>query len=228
VKDTAQHVMAETANTNQPLLKNPTLETTWSHKNLGSVTQAGFVNNLNDAMVWGILPIALLEKGFGMKEIGVITALYPAVWGLSQLVTGKLSDRICKKKLLFWGMLLQGLSILLFLVAESALAYAAIAVVLGVGTAVVYPTFLAAVAENVHPTQRAEALGTFRFWRDFGYVGGAVATGILTDLSGKDTAIAFVGMLTIGSAMIIFKRMYCLGGLESRESLALSLVHKAL
>jgi MFS family permease len=210
VRDTSQHVKAETVSTNQPLLKHPTIETTWSHNNLGSVTQAGFANNLNDAMVWGILPIVLLEQGYNLKQVGVITALYPAVWGLSQLFTGRLSDRICKKHLLFWGMLMQGVAILLFLVANSVITYASIAIVLGIGTAVVYPTFLAAVAENVHPTQRAEALGTFRFWRDFGYVAGAAATGILSDISGKETAIAFVGLLTIGSALIIVVRMYCM------------------
>lgn len=210
VRDTAQHVQAETADSDQPLLKNATIETTWSHKNLGSVTQAGFVNNLNDAMVWGILPIVLLEEGYNLRQVGFITAIYPAVWGLSQLFTGRLSDHICKKHLLFWGMLIQGVAILLFIVANSVFTYASIAVVLGSGTAVVYPTFLASVAENVHPTQRAEALGTFRFWRDFGYVAGAAITGVLADVSGKDTAILFVGLLTLLSALVILKRMYCL------------------
>jgi MFS family permease len=209
VRDTSNHVKVETASADQPLLKNVTLETTWRHKNLGSVTQAGFVNNLNDAMVWGVLPIVLVEQGYNLKQVGLITALYPAVWGLSQLFTGRLSDQICKKKLLFWGMLTQGVPILLFQIADSAFTYAAIAVMLGIGTAVVYPTFLAAVAENIHPKQRAEALGIFRFWRDFGYVAGAVITGLLSDVSGKGTAITFVGLLTIGSAIIILRRMYC-------------------
>jgi MFS family permease len=210
VQDTAHHVTMETAYSDKPLLKNATVETTWRHRNLGSVTQAGFVNNLNDAMVWGILPIMLLEQGYNLKQVGLITALYPAVWGLSQLFTGRLSDWICKKHLLFWGMLIQGISILLFLIANNVFAYAFIAVGLGIGTAVVYPTFLAAVAENVHPKQRAEALGTFRFWRDFGYVAGAAVTGVLSDISGKGTAIWLVGLLTVGSALIILKRMYCL------------------
>jgi MFS family permease len=209
VRDTANHVRAETVSTDQPLLHNIIIETAWRHKNLGSVTQAGFVNNLNDAMVWGILPIVLLNQGYNLKQTGLIASLYPAVWGVSQLFTGRLSDRICKKHLLFWGMLTQGVAILLFLAANSVFTYASIAVVLGIGTAIVYPTFLASVAENVHPQQRAEALGTFRFWRDFGYVGGAAITGILSDLSGKGSAILSVGVLTVVSALIILKRMYC-------------------
>jgi MFS family permease len=209
-RDTTHHVKAETVASNQPMLKKVSVETTWKHKNLGSVTQAGFVNNLNDAMVWGLLPILLLQHGFDLKTVGLVAGLYPMTWGLSQLFTGKLSDRICKKHLLFWGMLAQGVAILLFLVAKSVFAYASISIVLGIGTAVVYPTFLSAVAENVHPSQRAESLGTFRFWRDFGYVAGAVATGVLSDLSGKSSAILFVGLLTIGSSLIIFLRMYCL------------------
>jgi MFS family permease len=209
VRDTANHVRAETVSTDQPLLNNIIIETAWRHKNLGSVTQAGFVNNLNDAMVWGILPIVLLNQGYNLKQTGLIASLYPAVWGVSQLFTGRLSDRICKKHLLFWGMLTQGVAILLFLAANSVFTYASIAVVLGIGTAIVYPTFLASVAENVHPQQRAEALGTFRFWRDFGYVGGAAITGILSDLSGKGSAILSVGVLTVVSALIILKRMYC-------------------
>jgi MFS family permease len=211
VRDTAHHVKVESVSTTQLLLKNTAFETTWKHKNLSSVTQAGFVNNFNDAMVWGILPIVLLDQGYDLKQVGLITALYPAVWGISQLFTGRLSDRICKKHLLFLGMFTQGFAIFLFLTVNSVLAYASVAVVLGIGTAVVYPTFLASVAENVHPKQRAEALGVFRFWRDFGYVVGAAATGILSDLQGKNAAILFVGLLTVGSALIIAKRMYCFG-----------------
>ena len=209
VKDTAHHVGVETAHSTLPMLQHVFSATTWRHHNLGSVTQAGFVNNLNDAMVWGLLPLVLVQQGFPLSQVGVITAIYPAVWGVSQLYTGRLSDLVCKKKLLYGGMLLQGGAILLFMLAQSFLAYAAIAFILGMGTAIVYPTFLSAVAEDVHPAQRAEALGVFRFWRDFGYVAGAAITGLAADLMGFNAAILLVGLLTILSAIIIRKRMLC-------------------
>jgi predicted MFS family arabinose efflux permease len=208
VRDTSQHVKRETTSSDLPLLKNVTTATTWGHKNLSSVTQAGFVNNLNDAMVWGILPIVLIDQGYSLRQVGVIAALYPFVWGSESTVYRSACRSHQQKETLVLGYVNPGLSILLFLVANSVFTYAAIAVVLGIGTAVVYPTFLAAIAENVHPKQRAEALGTFRFWRDFGYVAGAVTTGVLSDLLGNSTAILFVGLLTMGSAVILLKRMY--------------------
>jgi MFS family permease len=209
VKDTTLHARTEGDISTLSLLNNVTFQTTWKHRNLGSVTQAGFVNNLNDAMVWGLLPLLLTDRGFSLIQVGLITGLYPAVWGVSQLYTGKLSDQVCKKKLLFWGMLLQGIAILLLAVADGFNSFVLIAVLLGLGTAVVYPTFLASIAENVHASQRAQALGTFRFWRDFGYVAGAGITGVLLDLSGTTAAIVAVGMITIASSLIILKRMYC-------------------
>jgi MFS family permease len=165
------------------------------------------VNNLNDGMIWGLFPILLLSKGFTVAELAQIIAIYPSVWGLSQLFTGKLADRYAKKSLLFWGMFLQGLAILGFIWAETFLAFASLSVVLGLGTAVVYPTFLAAIADNTHPSQRAQSIGVYRLWRDLGYAVGALLTGILADFWTTNTAIFAIGGITIFSALIILLRM---------------------
>lgn len=210
VKDTSGHVKKEAEqNGSVPLLKNVFAETSWLNKNLGSVTQAGLINNLNDAMIWGIMPVLLAQKGFGIKQIGIITAVYPAVWGLGQLVTGKLADIYCKRDLLFWGMLLQGIAIILIIFSSSIIHYITISVILGIGTAIVYPTFLSAIAEDTNPQQRAKSLGVFRFWRDLGYVIGALLTGVFTDFFSINFSIAVIGILTIISSVIIVYRMYC-------------------
>jgi MFS family permease len=209
IKDTVHHVSVETASSKVPKLENIFWQTTWKNKNLGSVTQAGLINNLNDGMAWGLLPILLASKGFSIGQIGIITAIYPAVWGIGQLFTGKMADHFCKRSLLFWGMLLQGLALIALLPAHSMTHFTLIAVTLGWGTAMVYPTFLATVAENTHPTDRATSLGIFRFWRDLGYAIGAVLTGIIADAFGINTSVFVIGLLTIASASIIFIRMKC-------------------
>ncbi len=210
VKDTGGHVEKEAQqNNNLPVLKNIFKETSWQNRNLGSVTQAGLVNNLNDAMIWGIMPVLLAQKDFSIEQIGIITAVYPIVWGFGQLITGKLSDIYCKKDLLFWGMLLQGIAIVLLMFSNQMADYIIISVILGIGTAIVYPAFLASIAEDTNPQQRAKSLGVFRFWRDLGYVIGALLTGVLTDFFSIDFSIAFIGVLTILSSLVILYRMYC-------------------
>jgi MFS family permease len=209
VKDTRHHIEAERAISTTPMLSNIFWQTTWKHKNLGSVTQAGMINNLNDGMIWGLLPVLLAAKGFTIGTIGFITAIYPAVWGLGQLFTGKMADRFCKKDLLFLGMLLQGIALVTLLFAYSTLHFIVISIVLGWGTAMVYPTFLATVAENTHPADRPNTFGVFRFWRDLGYAIGAVLTGIIADSFGMNTSVLAIGILTIFSAMIIYYRMKC-------------------
>lgn len=209
VKDTKHHVAKETTTNSLPLLKNVFWDTTWRNKNLGSVTQAGLINNLNDGMAWGIFPILLAEKNFSIPEIGVVTAIYPAVWGIGQLFTGKMSDHFCKKSMLFWGMFLQGLALLLFIFASSLTHYIVLASVLGWGTAMVYPTFLATVAENTHPHDRPKSLGVFRLWRDLGYAIGAILTGIIADAFGINTSVIVISILTVISSLIIEKRMRC-------------------
>ncbi len=207
VKDTRSHVAAETVQSALPKLKNVFWETTWRNPNLGAVTQAGLVNNLNDGMVWGLLPMLLAAKNFTLAQIGIIVSIYPAVWGLGQLATGKLADVLNKKTMLVWGMALQGLALLLFIPAKTNGEFIALSALLGLGTAVVYPTFLAAVAGYSHPQQRAASIGVFRLWRDLGYAIGALLTGIIADSLGLNWSVAAIGGLTVASAGVILARM---------------------
>lgn len=209
VKDTKHHVSAETVNSNVPRLKKLFWETTWKNKNLGSVTQAGLINNLNDGMAWGLFPVLLASKGFAIEQIGIVTAVYPAVWGIGQLFTGKMADYFCKKDLLFWGMLLQGSALVALIFAGTMIHFIILSSILGWGTAMVYPTFLATVAENTHPADRANSLGVFRLWRDLGYAVGAILTGIVADTLGINASITVIGFLTILSSAIIYCRMKC-------------------
>lgn len=210
IKDTRQHVNLETSTSSLPRLKNIFRETTWTNKNLGSVTQAGLINNLNDGMAWGIFPILLATKGFSLPQIGIVTAVYPAVWGIGQLITGKLSDILCKKDLLYTGMMLQAIALIALLWAQTMIHFIVLSSLLGWGTAMVYPTFLASIAENTHPLDRAKSIGIFRLWRDLGYAIGAIITGIIADLLSINAAILLIGILTLGSSLIIQKRMSCM------------------
>lgn len=208
VKDTRDFVQHEMIiQRDARLLKNVFLDTTFHHKTLSSVTQAGLVNNLNDGMIWGLLPILLISLDLSVADMGIITATYPAVWGLGQLFTGKLGDRFSKKKLLFWGMLLQGIAILILPFTHVFWGMMVLSVFLGWGTAMVYPTFLSTIAGVVSSKQRAEAVGAFRLWRDLGYAFGAILSGITADAFGIQYAIILIGIITIGSALIIQFRM---------------------
>lgn len=207
VKDTKHHVAKENTESKVPKLTNVFWDTTIFNKTLGSVTQAGLINNLNDGMAWGLFPIILSLKQFSISQIGIITAVYPAVWGIGQLFTGKMSDHYSKKSMLFWGMFMQGVALLFFVFASSFNHYLILASVLGFGTAMVYPTFLATIAENTHPLDRAKSLGIFRLWRDLGYAVGAILTGIVADAFGVNMSVVLVGFLTIFSAAIILVRM---------------------
>lgn len=209
VKDTYHHVKLQATNSTTPLLKNIFWDTTFHHRNLGSVTQAGMVNNLNDGMVWGLFPILLLSKGFDLHQTGIIVATYPTVWAMGQLYTGKLADKYCKKSLLFAGMLTQGVALMAMVWAHSFFDYIILSSVLGIGTALVYPTFLAAVSEYTHPDQRARSIGIFRLWRDLGYAIGAILTGLIADRFGLLAPILAIGLLTIASSLIIKFRMTC-------------------
>jgi len=209
VHDTQGHVAAAVGKSHVPRLKSIFWETTWADRNLGSITQAGLVNNLNDGMVWGLFPMLLLSKGFSLAEIGVITAIYPAVWGLGQLGTGKLSDLICQKDLLAYGLLLQALALVGLIWAINFFQFAGLSVVLGLGTAMVYPTFLSAIATHTHPLDRAKSLGIFRLWRDSGYAVGALLTGVLSAYFSYSVSIACIAGLTVLSAVIVWKRMRC-------------------
>lgn len=207
VKDTIHHVSKEVASSSIRKLKNIFWETTWKDNNLGSISQAGLVNNLNDGMVWGLFPILLASRNFTLDQIGIIVAIYPAVWGIGQLITGKLADHFNKKNMLFIGMLAQGLALIVMLWAQSFIDFIILSVILGAGTALVYPTFLAGIADFTNPEQRAKSIGVFRLWRDLGYAFGAILTGIIADYWGILPSIGVIGGLTILSALIILIRM---------------------
>lgn len=207
VRDTKVFVKAEAKTKELLQTKGVFWNTTFKDKMLSSVTQAGLVNNLNDGMIWGLLPVLLISKGFELGEIGKIASIYPIVWGFGQLVTGKMADHFPKKGMLFWGMLVQGLAIIGLTFADSVSIYFLLSVVLGLGTAVVYPTFLTAIASGSHPIQRAESLGTFRFWRDLGYAVGALISGLMADQFGIPVAVGFIGIVTLISSLIIGFRM---------------------
>lgn len=209
IKDTNKHVQLEATSSNIPKLENLFWETTWHHKNLGSITQAGLVNNLNDGMVWGLFPLLLISKGFNLHETGIIVATYPAVWGLGQLYTGKLADKYCKKTLLFIGMFVQGMALLGMVSANSFSWFIILSSLLGIGTAIVYPTFLAAISDYTHPDQRPKSIGIFRLWRDLGYAIGAILTGLIADRFGLVAPILAIGLLTVASSLIVKFRMSC-------------------
>ena len=207
VSDTARFVRQEAQHSTVPLLSHPFLDTTLRHRSLSAVTQAGLVNNLNDGMLWGLLPLLLLSRHFTATEIGLLAAIYPGVWGMAQLFTGPLSDRYPVRMILFTGMSLQALGIVALTKAGTFSEFVLISVGLGIGTALVYPTFMVAIAQFTNPQQRAESLGVFRLWRDLGYAIGALITGFITDRWGIESAILTVGGLTGLSGFITLFRM---------------------
>jgi MFS family permease len=184
------------------------LLTSWKDRALFAASQAGLVNNLNDGMVWGLLPIFFFARGLPIKQVAIISAAYPGVWGLSQLVTGALSDRLGRKWLIATGMWVQAAGILLFVIGEGFTIWLTGAVLLGLGTALVYPTLLAAISDVAHPEWRASAVGVYRLWRDGGYAVGALTAGLLADTLGTPAAIAAIGGLTFLSGVVVAAVMY--------------------
>ncbi|MGH3712314.1 MAG: MFS transporter [Micromonosporaceae bacterium] len=182
--------------------------TSWREPALSSASQAGMVNNLNDGLAWGLFPLLFATAGLSLAEIGALAALYPAVWGLGQLATGPLSDRHGRKPFIVAGMLLQAAALIWIAVADSFTAWAAAAVLLGAGTAAVYPTLLAAIGDVAHPSWRASAVGVYRLWRDGGFVAGAIIAGALADLAGIRAAVWAVAALTAASGIAAWIRMY--------------------
>lgn len=207
VRDTHHFVVKEHEHQAKESLGNVFVETSFTHKTLSSITQAGLVNNLNDGMIWGLLPVLLFSLKFNALQVGLISGIYPTVWGLAQLITGRLSDVYSKRGLLFWGMLLQGIGIVSLPLFTQFWILVFLAILLGLGTALVYPTFLSAIAEATQAKQRAESIGVFRFWRDSGYAIGAIISGLAADWLGLEFAIIMVGLITLGSALIIQVRM---------------------
>jgi len=183
-----------------------------SDRRLFAANQAGLVNNLNDGVAWGLFPLLFGAAGLGLRQIGVLAAVYPAVWSVAQIGAGALSDRWGRKWLIAIGMWVQAIAIWLTAGGDRAASpyavWLAASVLLGVGTALVYPTLLAAVSDAVHPSRRARAVGVYRLWRDLGYAVGALASGIASDIFGVRTAIALVGAVTFGSGAVVAGRMF--------------------
>jgi MFS family permease len=181
--------------------------TTLRDRNLSSVTQAGLVNNLNDGMAWGLFPLVFGAAGLSLEQIAALAALYPAVWSLSQLFTGAWSDRVGRKWLIACGMWTQAAGIAVIALGGSFVAFAIGAVVLGIGTAMVYPTLLAAIGDVAHPSWRASSVGVYRFWRDLGYAVGALVAGVTADALGFGAALWLVAAITFVSGLIAAIRM---------------------
>jgi MFS family permease len=177
--------------------------TSFGDRNLFAASQAGLVNNLNDGMSWGIFPLFFAAFGLSIERIGVLKAIYPAVWGVLQIVTGPLSDRWGRKGLIAAGMWVQAAALFLTAATRNFAWWALASVLLGLGTAMVYPTLIAAVSDASHPAWRARSLSVYRFWRDLGYAVGALAAGIIADIFGTAWAIAAIGTLTLASGAVV-------------------------
>jgi MFS family permease len=205
VKDTlphlaleAQHHKAQAAHALQAAFAN----TSWRDRRLFAVSQAGFVNNLNDALAWGVFPLFFASRGLSLGEVGALAAAYPLVWGTLQIATGWASDSLGRSPLIVAGMLLQAVSISAVGLGEGFGAWLIAVALLGAGTAMVYPVLLAAVGDSVHPSSRATYLGVYRFWRDAGAIAGALAAGAIADLLGFKASIQAVAALTAASGLI--------------------------
>jgi MFS family permease len=208
VRDTAGHVQLEQRQGGHdrheavPPLRQAFRDASYRQPALRSCSQAGLVNNLNDALAWGLVPLFLAANGASASEVGVVAGLYPAVWGAGQILAGQWSDRLGRKPLIVAGMLVQAGALGLLAASDGAVGLAAAAaVVLGVGTALVYPTLLAAISDAVSPIARAPTVGVYRFWRDMGYVAGGLLAGLAADALGYSGAIAIVAALTAASGI---------------------------
>ena len=208
VRDTAAHVALELAQHSKPSgdtrLAATFARTSWRDRSLRGASQAGLVNNLNDGLTWGVFPLLFTEHGLGLAAVGVIKGLYPILWGIGQIPTGHLADRIGRKPLIVTGMLVQaaGFVLALVLLDNPLLAGVLSAVALGIGTAMVYPALIASVSDHAHPSWRANALGTYRFWRDIGYAAGALVAGVLADTLGLNATVIAAAVLTAASGLL--------------------------
>ena len=213
VRETHAHAHHEAKNHAAPLpagapsQREIFLRTSFLDRELSSISQAGLVNNLNDGMAWGLFPLFYAAAGLSLERIAWLAAIYPAVWGIGQLFTGALSDRVGRKWLIAGGMWVQAAGIVLIVISSQLAGFATGAALLGAGTAMVYPTLLAAIADVAHPSWRASSVGVYRLWRDLGYAVGALLAGITADAFGVDTAIWVVAALTFTSGFVVATRM---------------------
>jgi MFS family permease len=210
VRETSSHVAVESQT--EPSSDNPPSaevfwRTTVTDRNLSTISQAGLVNNLNDGMAWGLFPLVFSMANLGLDRIGTLAAIYPATWGIAQMGTGALSDRVGRKWLIASGMWVQALGIGIVIISVRFIGFAAGSVLLGVGTAMVYPTLLAAIGDVAAPSWRASSVGVYRLWRDSGYVIGALLAGLTADLLGIGAAMSLVAALTLASGVVVAVRM---------------------
>jgi MFS family permease len=220
VRDTAPHVALEQSRDHDqgeraPRMREAFLDATYRVPALRSCSQAGLVNNLNDALAWGLVPLFLAAHGAGIGQIGLVAGIYPAVWGLGQIWAGHWSDTVGRKQLIVSGMLIQAAALSLLALCNGRIGGAVVAAAgLGVGTALVYPTLIAAVSDAVSPVARAPVVGVYRFWRDMGYAAGAIVAGVLAD------AIDFGGAIALVAALTALSGLWVAIDLPSRRSLA--------
>lgn len=207
VKDTSQHVLLEaslfTKEASPLSFREVFMLTSFKDRNLFAASQAGLINNLNDGMSWGIFPLFFTMFGLDVERIGILKAVYPLVWGGSQIITGHLSDRWGRKELIVYGMLLQAVALFITALTGTFESWLLTSVLLGLGTAMVYPSLIAAVSDASHPSWRAKSLSVYRFWRDLGYAIGALAAGIIADNFGFSAAILSIGGLTFASGVVV-------------------------
>jgi MFS family permease len=203
VRDTRAHVALEVDSSEKALAFGRVFaRTSWQDRSLFAASQAGLVNNLNDAVIWGLLPLVWAAQGLNLPSIGLLAASYPVVWSLGQLVTGPLSDRLGRKPLVVAGMLVQAGGIWVALLGLAFSAKVAGVALLGVGTAMVYPTLLATVSDLAEPAWRASAVGVYRFWRDAGFLAGALGAGLLAEAATPHLAVQAVAVLTLASGLL--------------------------
>jgi MFS family permease len=213
VRETKQHVAHESklhgdlAPSGMPSQRDVFWRTTLLDRNLSAVTQAGLINNLNDGMAWGLFPVVFAAASMSIEQIGALAAIYPATWGIGQLFTGALSDRLGRKWLIASGMWVQAVGIGFVILSGRFAGFAAGGALLGIGTAMVYPTLLAAIGDVAHPSWRASSVGVYRLWRDLGYAIGAVVAGVTADALGLSWAIWFIAALTFASGLMVALRM---------------------
>jgi MFS family permease len=213
VRETKHHVAAESTLQGElppggvPTQREVFWRTTLLDKNLSSVSQAGLVNNLNDGMAWGLFPLFFTAARMDLRQIGTLAAVYPATWGIAQLFTGAWSDRVGRKWLIASGMWVQAVGIALVVLARGFAGFATGAALLGVGTAMVYPTLLAAIGDVAHPSWRASSVGVYRLWRDLGYAIGALLAGVTADALGLPSAMWLIAALTFASGLVVAVRM---------------------
>lgn len=217
VRETSAHAQLEEASDTGSTVAQPKLgqllrQSLWSDRGLFSVSQAGFMNNLNDGLAWGVFPLLFVASGLSLREMSALAAIYPAVWGICQLGTGPLSDRWGRKWLIVSGMMVQGMALVSIALIRGPVAWSIALVVLGVGTALVYPTLLAAVGDIARPSWRGAMVGVYRLWRDLGYVAGALLAGVIADAFGVRAAIGAIGVMTAVSGVIF--------GIRFRETAA--------